>query len=339
MKPSRATPLNNQWTLSVGAQLAPKTTATLAYVGNHALRLYVPEGVNYINPVTGIRPFPSYSNITIATFEAQSNYNAAQLEVKQAVTAGLTATVDFAYSHALANEADGGLYSQGPQQPFNLSADYGNASNDVRNNVSFNLLYALPFGKGKQFLNGSSGIVDRAVGGWSIATLGIAHSGIASTVYLSSGNRGDGDNTNQRPNRVPGVSLYTASHAKTSSNTVPFLNLAAFTVPTPAPVAPVKGAGGVPGAYGNSPAGVFYGPKFAQFDLSLIKDTAITERTKFQFRAEFFNILNPPQPRRTQRAPSPRGLLPSALSPAQSEPASASALPVSSSSLQRFSSN
>jgi hypothetical protein len=38
--------------------------------------------------------------------------------------------------------------------------------------------------------------------------------------------------------------------------------------------------------------GVFNGPGLADLDLSLFKTTALSERTKLQFRTEFFNALN-----------------------------------------------
>jgi hypothetical protein len=68
---------------------------------------------------------------------------------------------------------------------------------------------------------------------------------------------------------------------RTAGNFVPWLNFNAFTEPAA-------------GTYGNSRNGDFYGPSFAQADLSVIKDTSITERVRGQFRAEFFNILNHP---------------------------------------------
>jgi hypothetical protein len=47
-----------------------------------------------------------------------------------------------------------------------------------------------------------------------------------------------------------------------------------------------------PGTYGNLGRGTFTGPGLADFDLSLFKDTSISERATIQFRSEFFNLLN-----------------------------------------------
>jgi hypothetical protein len=48
------------------------------------------------------------------------------------------------------------------------------------------------------------------------------------------------------------------------------------------------------GTYGNLGRGVFTGPGLAEMDASLFKNTAISEHTSLQFRAEFFNVINHP---------------------------------------------
>src|SRR5262249_49884362 len=44
--------------------------------------------------------------------------------------------------------------------------------------------------------------------------------------------------------------------------------------------------------YGTFPRNFLRGPGYINFDLAFAKTTAITERLKLEFRAEFFNIFN-----------------------------------------------
>jgi hypothetical protein len=67
---------------------------------------------------------------------------------------------------------------------------------------------------------------------------------------------------------------------------VQWVNPAAFCIP---------GAAGCPGTTnpaGNVARNTFYGPGFADVDLSVIKNISITERFKIQLRAEMFNLFN-----------------------------------------------
>jgi hypothetical protein len=46
------------------------------------------------------------------------------------------------------------------------------------------------------------------------------------------------------------------------------------------------------GTFGNSPRNLLANPGFFNIDMAILKYFPINERTKFQFRAEFFNLLN-----------------------------------------------
>jgi hypothetical protein len=45
---------------------------------------------------------------------------------------------------------------------------------------------------------------------------------------------------------------------------------------------------------GNVERNQFYGPGFTAVDFGIFKDFALTERVKFQFRAQAYNLLNTP---------------------------------------------
>ena len=286
-------PKTEQWTASLGYQVSANTGVLISYVGNHAFNLDVSEGVNFVNPITGIRPFPQYSNITLNTWAGQSKYEALQLSLRRRLAQGLQFTAEYAYAHTTSDVPDDGLFSTSPQRPFDLKSEWGNSGNDIRHNLSLNVLYALPVGRGQKVLGSSSGVVNAIAGGWSIAILGLFRTGVANTVYLGTNTYGDGNTTNQRPNYNSGVSVYVPQNSPAPANTIAYLNFNAFSLPTQA-VKAANGQPGIPGAFGTAPAGDFFGPGFAQVDFSLIKDIPIRENFKAQFRGEIFNILNHP---------------------------------------------
>jgi len=47
--------------------------------------------------------------------------------------------------------------------------------------------------------------------------------------------------------------------------------------------------------YGNAGRNILYGPGRTNWDASVFKSFALTERFKLQFRTELFNMLNTPQ--------------------------------------------
>jgi hypothetical protein len=81
-----------------------------------------------------------------------------------------------------------------------------------------------------------------------------------------------------------------------------YWNLAAFGTftgpgglytPCPAPNVPFGDA--TAQAFGNSGIGIATGPGQFNWDISILKNTKITERVNMQFRADFYNAFNHPQ--------------------------------------------
>jgi hypothetical protein len=224
----------------------------------------------------GARPNPNFSDIDIETASGQNNYHSLQVSYNKRFTNGVQIDANYTWSHAIDDVDDQGLFDAGPQDNNNYKAERGNSSGDARHSGSFNVVYELPFGQGKRFFNGASGFANKLIGGWQIAGLGQFRSGIASTVYIPISETGNFDTINQRPNVVPGVSVYPVDQSINN-----WLNPDAFSVPPT-------------GTFGNASRGIFYGPNLANVDLSLIKNTTITERLRMQLRGEFFDFLNHP---------------------------------------------
>lgn len=265
-----------QWNFTTAYQLSRTQTLQIAYVGNHGLNLRRDLNLNYYDPAIGARPIPGFADIDVETASGQNIYHAMQVTYTKHFNSGFQIDGNYSWAHAIDDVDDQGLFDGGPQDNNNYHAERGNSSGDARHTGSFNLLYQLPFGRGQKFLSGVNGFADKIIGGWEFATLGQFRSGIAGTVYIPLSQTGNGDYINQRPNVIPGVSIY-----PTVQSVNLWLNPAAFAEPAV-------------GTFGDAGRGIFFGPKLANVDFSVIKNTTLTERLQMQIRGEIFNILNHP---------------------------------------------
>jgi hypothetical protein len=106
----------------------------------------------------------------------------------------------------------------------------------------------------------------------------------ADTFLLPDGN----DQTNQRPDIVPGVPLYVPGGGglpQGSSVRTPLINVLAFQAP------PVDNNGNFT-RFGNAPNGIGRAINIWQADIVLTKETKLTERVAMEFAVEAFNIFN-----------------------------------------------
>jgi hypothetical protein len=157
------------------------------------------------------------------------------------------------------------------------ACDRSNTNIDVRHVLTMNGVYQLPFGSGKQFLNGN-GLASQILGGWALAGIVSARTGLPLNITITrkASDMLDGNTSSQRPNLVPGVPLYAAN--QTISN---WLNPAAFSIPAK-------------GTWGNLGRYVARGPGNFEIDSSLTKNFRLSERLNFNFRAAAFNLFNHP---------------------------------------------
>ena len=137
--------------------------------------------------------------------------------------------------------------------------------------------YELPFGQGKPLLSSLHGVGDKLVSGWQLNTIVTLLSGVPVDITTGSNQSGDGNaGAPDRPNYNP---AFTGNIITGTPNQ--WFNPSAFSLP-------------IPGTYGNVGRDTLQGPGLASVDLSLFKNTKISERLRLQFRAEFFNVLNHP---------------------------------------------
>jgi hypothetical protein len=234
---------------------------------------------------TTVKANPQVANTTSWVSGGSSNYNALVLDVRRNVSRDLQFRVNYTYARNLDNGSawNTSVSANTPafvSYPGNPGLDYGPAATDIRNSVAINGTYQLPIGRGHAFLSSASPVVDRAVSGWSLSTIANLQSGFPFSPQLGYNPTGSGDTRNPvRPNINSAFtgSLYT--RGGTAARAAQFFNPTAFSAP-------------IYGTIGNLGRDTLTGPGYSDWDLSLVKATQISEKTRLQFRAEFFNILN-----------------------------------------------
>jgi hypothetical protein len=233
--------------------------------------------VNLIDPVTGERPLPNFSQFGLKANDGNNSFNALQLSLERRFSNGLLWQTQYMWSHAITDASIGAGESVAFQNQSCRACDRSSSPYDVRHTSTTNAIYELPFGPGRTYLD-SPGAISAILGGWKISGLATASTGqpVNITINRSSTALPDGNRSAQRPDLVPGVSIYAAHRAIDN-----WFNPAAFQTPAP-------------GTWGNLGRFAARGPGFYEIDTALEKEFKLTERFALRFRAEAFNLFNHP---------------------------------------------
>ncbi len=290
-----ATPTLLAYNLKIEQQVAKATSISVGYDGSHSYHQILNGDLNepaftVLGNGTIYYPTTTKTNVAVANTTSwwaggSGNYNALIVDLRHDLSHGLQFRANYTWSK---NLDDGSAWNTSVSSntpafvevPSLPHLDYGPAATDIRQVASINATYELPFGTGKAFFTDASGLGDRLISGWSIATITSFLTGFPFSPQLGYNPTGSGDSRNPvRPNANPNFSgpLYTSG--TTAQRVAQYFNPNAFSAPAY-------------GTVGNVGRDSLVGPGFADWDISLLKSTQITERARLQFRAEFFNILN-----------------------------------------------
>ena len=310
------TPTVEEWNLTIEQQLNNSTAFRIAYVGSQgfhgfvsvdpngipaqicsnpsgcqaggvatsgspatpANQSHVAEGSQYI-PV-GTRPNPFLGAGFFWFTEGNTSYNALETEVTHRLKEGLQFRANYTWSKNLdINSALTGAQASNQAQMVldrnDLRRDWGPSALNIADQASVSACYELPFGQDKHWLSATSGLESKLIDGWQLNGIATFLTGFPLTPLVGSNRSGDGDTRNpDRPSFNPNFSGTILPH-----NPNEWFNPNAFVLPAP-------------GTYGNLGRGTLTGPGLADVDVSLFKNTRISEKASLEFRAEFFNLLN-----------------------------------------------
>jgi hypothetical protein len=207
------------------------------------------------------------------------SFNSLQVKLNKRASRNLSLLASYTYGHNIDNGPapfDLGVNHNSPQNPFDLNIEKASSDTDVRHNLVVSSIYSLPFGHHKTFGSDWNGTTDLLLGGWQLAGIFTARTGLPVNVVRN------GNNTlcpGVRPNLVGDPNAVSGG-----KSLLEYFNTGAFS------------SAGLTGTclLGDAGRNLVRGPGYINGDFSVFKNFRVKETYTLQTRFEFFNVTNTP---------------------------------------------
>ncbi len=262
------------WNFNIQQQLGANASVMVGYFGSKGTDLNIAR--NYNQFINGVRPYPALSlnspidpgvrlgNIIVYESDGNSSYNGLWVHGTKRYSHGLQFDAAYTWSKSIDYNSRNvqGLVIQ---NSYNIAGDRGLSDFDARNRFSFDGIYELPFRH------------NQLVSGWEIAIIAQIQSGnpinfhTTNTAFTGAGTL--------RPSITgPVITGYSPATNGSATAITYIQNPAVF-----------QNQGN---AFGNLGRNTIIGPGFSDVDLSVQKSTKISERMRWEIRADAFDVLN-----------------------------------------------
>jgi len=320
------------WTLGVQREIMKDTSVEVRYLGTRATQLPIQARINTRSAFSaGLQPLPTFFSASqvpaailggprLADFEAfdpfirpefstltafepfgGSIYHAGSIDLNRRFTRGIMVRANYTYAHTI-DDSTNELFSSvvNPRRPFdwmNLGLDRADSTLDVRHKFALSWIYELPK------LNTDNGFLKTVAQGWQYSGTFLAQTGQPVTLLANSDANANGDAAGDRAILNPGgvgqvgsaVDFVCAGPGGTTS-------IAPFSAGCPG------GSSSVAGYVAQNPAAKYVQAEFGAqptvgrnsldtlgvnvWNMSMAKNTKLSEGTTLQFRVDAFNVFN-----------------------------------------------
>ena len=272
------TPYIHQYNLGFQWEIVNNYMLDLSFVGSSGRKL---SRLHDLNPQPAAGAFttapyyPAVSSFVVPTVGAfsvessgVSNYNSLQASLTKRYSYGLQFMASYTYSHALDNYSGGDVndlvgMAGDPNREYYATSDF-----DRRHRLVVSYVYDLP-----KFYTGGSGALRRFVNDWQVAGITTVQTGTPFSIVM-----GGSFLSNAYAVPAAGVAHPTEMSGDVKDRLGEYFETSDW-------VAPAAGQWG-------SARNVLRGPAQTNVDFSIVKFIPVTETQKFEFRTEFFNLLN-----------------------------------------------
>jgi Carboxypeptidase regulatory-like domain len=225
---------------------------------------------------TGPRINGAFGSMIQAYNTGASSYNSLQVALNHQFARNFVGQFNYTWSHCIDNGSFASSLEEFAQlvvDRYNQAYSYGNCTFDIRHNISANVLYSLPF-KG-----------NRLVEGWQVSSIVGIHTGLPLNVYNAYLTSTDpaflGTQWGSQANYTfaPGCHPNHIVDKVVRPGVIQWFDPSCYETTAP-------------GFLGDVQRDSLPGPGTLDADISIVKNTKVTERLNVEFRAECFNCVN-----------------------------------------------
>jgi hypothetical protein len=280
LDPAFRDPYVQHWNFGIQQDLGFNTVWEISYAGSAGKKLYEFRNVNQPLPTTDPnadvdprRPRPFLGgDLTYWCSCGSSTYHSLQTKVEKRFSSHLSFLGAYTYGKSIDEQSQASLgfdNSTSVRSEYNYRWEKSRSDYDQTHRFVVSYTYEVPFGEN---LKGAAKLL---ANGWQLVGIHSFTTGTPFTIHaMTDFSNAGGD---ARPNAVVGVS----DEPSGGRSRQQWFNPAAFTNP-------------VSGQFGNVGRNTISGPGNVTIDFSIFKNFPINERARFQFRTEFFNLINHP---------------------------------------------
>ncbi len=300
------TPHAHIFNVSIQQEVAKNNVVTVGYSGQRGGNLLSYRDLN-ASPLggDGTRPYdsvfldqfgnPLFQHVIQLNNDGKSQYDSLQVSYNQRAFHGFNTSTNLTWSKCFdynsVNRGGQGDYPQA-NNPYSIKDSYGLCDHDVRLNFNSGSVYTVP----------NIPALGRWMNGWQMTGVFTAISGRPFTAFIGgpdtsgqglrgSSIRASWDGTKIHYNTRDASNYVQETYITDPTSQADPCGRTDLGIPLTPFYRPCDGTNG-PYSIGNSRRNQLIGPGLIQLDMSIIKNTKITERTAMQFRWEVFNVLN-----------------------------------------------
>jgi len=262
-----------------------ETGFRISYIGTNTRQGEWGYNINQPVPDTRLyvdkpRRFPQYPAITYLTNGAGHQYHSLTLEAERRFRRGLSYQLSWVWARDIGDLERG----ESPENAYDRRRERGVWLDIPTHRVSGNLIYELPFGRGKPLLSNAGPLVRALAGGWEFSVIFSQYSGQFLTPSWSAP---DTTGTAYTTSRTPPVVSRWPDHLRNA-------NLPASQRSTNRWFDPTAFGPWTPGQFGTSARGVIKGPGSQIVNAGLGKSFVFRERVRVRWEFTSTNVFNHP---------------------------------------------